>query len=148
MFSNFLNYSTVRKTWNKFQATLSINDKNRTGRPKKCSVMNQRQLHRQAQKQPFASAHELGIQSNLLSKVCERTIRRYLLNSGLYARVSARKPLLTKSQAKQRLTWCKAYSAFGTADFNRIVFFDESKFVTFSNTLRYVWRHKNSEIHL
>jgi len=36
------------------------------------------------------------------------------------------------------------YSAFGTADFNRIVFSNESKFVTFSNTRRYVWRPKNS----
>jgi len=60
--------STVRKIWNKFQATSSNNDKNMTGRPKKCLVRDQRQLHRQAQKQPFASSHELGIQSNLLSR--------------------------------------------------------------------------------
>ena len=73
--------STVRKIWNKFQATSSIIDKNRTGRPKKISVRDQRQLHRQAQKQPCTSAHELGIQSNLLSRVCKRTIRRYLHNS-------------------------------------------------------------------
>jgi len=55
--------STVRKIWNKFQATSSINDKNRTGIPKKCSIRYQRQLHRQAQKQPFASSRELGLQS-------------------------------------------------------------------------------------
>ena len=70
------------------------------------------------------------------------TIKDY--NSELYAQVSARKSLLTKSQVKHRLKWCKAYSAFGTADFNRIVFSDESKFATFSNIRRYVWRPKNS----
>jgi len=145
VFSDFnVCVSAVRKIWNKFQVTSSIIDKNRTGRPKKCSVKDQRQLHRQAQKQSCASAHELGIQLNLLSIVCKRTIRRYLHNSGLYAQVNARKPLLTKSQVKQRLACCKVYSAFGTADFNQIVFSDEAKIVTFFNTRRYVWRPKNS----
>jgi len=51
-----------------------------------------------------------------------RTLRIYLHKPGLSARVSARKPLLSKLQVKRKIQWCKAYSSFEATDWNRVIF--------------------------
>ena len=81
-------------------------------------------LSRNAINEPFLSAHNLGVQSNLISMVSVRTVRRYLHKSGLSARVSARKPLLSKLSClvKRRIQWCKAYSSFEATDWNQVSF--------------------------
>jgi len=79
-----------------------------------------------------------------LVKVSVITVRRYLRKSGLFGQVSARKPLLSKCQAKRILQWCKAYLSYTAVDWERIIFSDESRVITHSNSRRYVWRPRNS----
>jgi len=62
------------------------------------------------------SVPNLGVQSNLISMISVRTLRRYLHKSGLSVRVSARKPLLSKLQ------WFKTYSSFEATDWNQVIF--------------------------
>jgi len=56
---------------------------------------------------------------------------------------SARKPLLSQVQVKRRIKWCKAYLAYGPADWNEVIFSDKCSVQTFRNIRRYVWRPKN-----
>jgi len=114
--------TSVRNIWNKFRDTGSIVDKIRSGRPPKCSVRDTILLSRNAKKEPFLSAHNLGVQSNLISTVSVRTLGRFLHKSSLSARVRARKPLLSKLQVKRRIQWSKAYSSFEATDWNQVIF--------------------------
>jgi len=136
--------SSVWKIWVKFQNTGSISDGVRSGRPSKCSERDKRHLCIEAKKAPFLSAREHGESSNIIPKVSVITVRRYLRKSGLFGQVSARKPLLSKWQVKQRLHWCKAYLSYTAADWDRIIFSDECRVSTYHNSRRYVWRPKNS----
>ena len=132
-FSRELNIckTSVRNIWNKFRHTESVVDKSRSGRPPKCYEIDTRLLSRNAKKKPFLSTHNLGVQSNLISMVSVKTLRKYLHKSGLPARVSARKPLLSKLQVKRRIQWSKAYSSFEATDWNQVIFSDESRVCTF-----------------
>jgi len=136
--------SSVRKIWMKFVTTGTISDKIRTGRPMKCTPRDRRQLCIEAKKHPFHTARELGQASNICQKVSIATIKRYLRKSGLFGQVSARKPLLSQSQVKRRTQWCKSYSSFKAADWDRIIFSDESRVSTFTYGRRYVWRPINA----
>jgi len=69
---------------------------------------------------------------------------RYLRESGLFGRVSARKQLLSKSQVKQRIQWCNAYLSFTAVDWIQLIFYNESRIAKLCNTRRYVWRPINS----
>jgi len=73
-------------------------------------------------------------------KVSVITVRRYLRKSELFGQISARKPLLSQSQVKRRIQWCKSYLPFKAAYWARIVFSDKSMVSTFCNARRYVWR--------
>ena len=71
---------------------------------------------------------------------CLRTIQKYLL----FCRVSARKPHLSKSQVKRKIHWCKTYLSFTHADWNQVIFSEESRIATLCNTRHNVWRPINS----
>jgi len=75
--------------------------------------------------------------------VSVRTLCRYLHKSGLSARVSARKPLLSKLQVKLRILWCKAYSSFEATNWNQVIFSNKPSVCIFRSTRRYDWRSKN-----
>ena len=124
----------------KIRDTGSVVDKNRSSRSPKCSERDTRLLSRNAKKELFLSVQNLGVQSNLISMVSVRTLRRYLHMSLLSARASARKPLLSKLEVKRRIQWCKAYSSFEAIDLNQVIFLDESRV---HSTRRYVWRPRN-----
>jgi len=64
--------TSVRNIRNKFWDTGSVVDKSRSGRPPKCSERDTRLLSLNATKEPFLSAHNLGVQSNLISMVSVR----------------------------------------------------------------------------
>ena len=136
--------SSVRKIWKKFLNTGTVSDICRSGRHMKSLERDRRLLLIQAKKEPFLSAQVLSKASNLIPKVFVITVRRYLRKSGLFGQVSARKPLLSKCQAKRRLQWCKAYLSYTAVDWERIIFSDESRVTTHSNSRRYVWRPRNS----
>ena len=136
--------SSIQNLWLKFAKTGSISDRPRSGRPMKSTERDRRHLCIEAKKAPFCSAREHGERSHLIPKVSVITVRRYLRKSGLFGQISARKPLLSKLQAKRRLEWCKAYLSYTAADWDRIVFSDECRVATYTNSRRYVWRPKNS----
>ena len=131
------------KTWKKFLKTGTVSDISRSGRPMKSSERDRRLLVIQAKKAPFLSAQVLCEGSNLIPNVSVITVIRYLRKSRLFGQLSARKPFLSKCQAKRILQWCKAYLSYTAVDWERIVFSDQSLVTTHSNSRRYVWRPRN-----
>ena len=70
-----------------------------------------------------------------------RTVRSYLNHGGLFGRIAARKPLLTKEHIRKRILWCKQYSAMTEAEWEKVLFSDESKVEMVSSRRCYVRRH-------
>ena len=65
--------TSVRNIWHKFLDTGSVIDRVRSGRLAKFSERDKRILCRQAKNEPFLSAQNIGVQSNLFSNVSVRT---------------------------------------------------------------------------
>jgi len=137
--------NSIQNIWLKFANTGSIADRPRNGKPMKSTEWDRRRLCMAANKIPFLSVREHGESSDLIPKVSVITVFRYLRKCGLCGLMSAMKPLLWKFQIKQRLQWCKACLSYTAIDCDQVVFSDECKMATHSNSRRYVCRPKHSK---
>jgi transposase len=103
--SAFTNVSvaTVFQWWKRFQETGSVLIKKRTGRPRKTSARNDRNLVRLTKNNPFDSARLLRQKWN--KNVSIRTVYRRLRERGLRSRRPYRGPLLMQRNRDVRLEW-------------------------------------------
>jgi len=132
--------TTVRNIWKKFLETGSISDKRKSGRPPLLTGRGQRNLCVLAKKFPFLGPLELLQGSTSYPKMSKSTIKRYLRKSGLFGRLAAKKPMLTKQHMRKRLLWCKAYSNFTEDMWSKVLFSDESQIQKYSMHRRHVRR--------
>jgi len=135
-----LGQTSVRKVWQRYIDTGSTDDRHRTGRPRKTSERERRNICRQAKFTPFSSPRELFSKVHLGANISLRTVRRILAEGGLFGRCSARKPKLNRIQTKNRMNWCQAYKKFSIEDWKQIVFSDECLVQMFPNRRRFVRR--------
>ena len=61
-----------------------------------------------------------------------RTVRRRLLEGGLVSRKTAKKPLLSKKNIRDRLTFCRKYRDLTAAAWCKVIFSDEAHFRLFA----------------
>ena len=144
-----LNYSTVRYIIKKREETGSVENKARSGRPKKLSTRDRRQIVRSVQNKPFTSAQSLAndIASSSGKVVCAQTVRNVLHNVGLHGRTARKKPFISEANREKRLTFAKEYVNRPIEFWKNIIFSDESKFNLFgSDGQRFVWRKPNTEL--
>ncbi|KAH7967077.1 hypothetical protein HPB49_022235 [Dermacentor silvarum] len=88
----------------------------------------------------FQTARE--IRDNLRLNVSERLIKRRLEEAGLYSPISAQKPLLS-AHCQLRLSFDEQHRTWSAADWNIVVFSDESTFRTRWDQQHRVWRPTN-----
>ena len=93
--------STIQKIWSKYTATGSIIDQPRNGRPLKTSLRERRMICRHSKSNPFLCATMLINGLMLKNNISVWTVRRILRESGLFARIAVRKPLLNNIQIKK-----------------------------------------------
>jgi len=117
----------IQNTIKKFRIHNRVQDLPRSGRPKKTTTREQRNLTRLSKKHPKWTARELLKQWKTVQPVCLSTTKAILRKYGLYGRVAAKKPLLTKRHKETRLSWCYAYKHWTAAMWKKIVFTDEAK---------------------
>ena len=112
-------------------------DLKRTGRPKKLSRRNERQLRRLVKGENRLSAAKITahLNSSLLKPVTKRTVRNYLTKLAFEYKVKLKKQWLSKKYREQRIAWCRQYYHWTTNDWPNVIFSDESTF--------YVLRRKN-----
>ena len=68
----------------------------------------------------------------LNKNVSEWTVGRALLRIGLVSAVKQKKPALSNNNVKARLQFCKAYGSRNVEDWKRVIWYDETKIIAFS----------------
>ena len=138
--------TTVRKIWKRYLETGSTNDRIRSGRPIKGIERERRKLCRVSKKDPFLTAREILIESNIDTALSVRTVQRCLQSNGLFGRIAAKKPFLNKVHIRKRFRWCKAYSILSISDWKNIIFSDESRIEIFALRRKYVRRPQGTRL--
>ena len=112
------------------------------GRPRLTSPQTDRMLRRRVLESPSISARELRTENpGTLKDVALRTIQHRLQKHlKLPTRRPAAKPLLSAKMKAKRLAFAKKYIKWTAADWEKVMFSDESRFLTFSNRRRSVRR--------
>jgi transposase len=141
--ANILNRSkravenTINDYFKKNKTTAAL----KSGRPKKLSRRDERQLVKAVKKDPKTTAYKLTKQLEELNIISsERTIRRTLHSKNIYGRKAVKKPLISEVNRKKRLFWCHAKKNW-ESEWDKIIFSDESRFLLFQNDSNdWVWR--------
>lgn len=132
--------STVQSVIKKNYATFQV----KAGRKPLLSARQERKLVVESKRNPFLTANELRHSQNLQTTASVDTVKRILRKNGLFGRISARKPALTKRQIKKRKEFCIARRDWNTTDWSRIIFSDECPLYLGRNGRQYVRRVQNS----
>ncbi|GFT18213.1 transposable element Tcb1 transposase [Trichonephila clavipes] len=109
------------ETLKRFSETNFIADRERSGRPRKTSLREDRLLHRISLSNRKLNSSQILKQWTLTSNVsmCPRTVRGRLLEIELRGCKARPKPLLTEFQRKRRLTWAREHSLWTIKDWEK-----------------------------
>ncbi|SRR6266511_208301 len=107
--ANILNRSktavehTINDYFKKNKTTAAL----KTGRPKKLSRRDERQLVKAVKKDPKTTADKLTKHLEELNIIASKsTIRRILYSKNIHGRKAVKKPLISEINRKKRLFWC------------------------------------------
>ena len=141
--------STIRSIWKKYTETNTTDNKSCTGRPKKFTDRDERNLVRLIKKNRKLSLRQLTTKFNdtYPSKMSLRTIRRILKRRKIKSYVAQKKFLLTNRHRSIRKDWWKQYKSWSLNDWKGVIFSDECKFGFSSDGKTFVKAH-SSELHL
>lgn len=130
---------TVCDIVNRFKQTGSVDVRRRSGRPRITTRRDDLLIRRAAVKNPTLSSCLIKLETGLHAST--RTVRRRLVDEfGLRARRPAKKPLINAKQRQKRLQFCNKYKHYTVADWNKVLFSDESTFCQFGSSVRSVRR--------
>jgi transposase len=141
----------VRTTIKNFEASGSVNDKPRSGRPRKLSTRDENMLYTLSRRNPKAGVSELSAQINdsLVNKTVSRTtISKLLREKDLNSYHAARKPLLTFTDRQKRKKWCRERLNWSVQRWRMVIFSDESNFEIANRKSKTFVRRKNTEKYL
>ena len=127
----------VRNAIMKFENQGTFVDSKRSGRPKKISERDERELKRLVQGNNRLSVAKITKDLNvgLVKPVSEETVRRYLKKLGHEYAVKIKKPFLSLKHRRARVEWCQQHLHWTIQDWRKVIFSDESTF--------YVLKRKN-----
>ncbi|GFU80762.1 transposable element Tcb2 transposase [Trichonephila clavipes] len=119
------------------------------GRPRQISHREDRHFVRNVRVQPTASSAAIQAQvaSSLGHPVSSRTIRRRLAEGHMGSWRPLRVLPLTSTHRHLHLEWCCARGNWTAAEWNQVVFSDESRFNNSSDDNR-VWRPRAERLNL
>lgn len=141
-----LPHTTVQYILKKYKDTGSVENKPRSGRPKKLSRRDVSLIVREVGKNPRISGPELvtHIANTSNTTVHPKTVRRVLHKNGYASRVPRKKPFISEKNKKLRLEFAKKHIDKDMEFWKSVIFTDESKFNLFGNDCGgKVWRRKN-----
>ena len=132
--------AAIRRCWQGWVANGRVERQDGSGRPRTTTDREGRRIVRSAVTVPSSSLST--IRRVTQTPVSTMTIDRRLRERGLRSRRPLRHLPLTPAHCRARLQWCMARSTWNDADWGRIVFSDESRFVMYpDDQRRRVWRH-------
>ncbi|GFX32123.1 transposable element Tcb2 transposase [Trichonephila clavipes] len=133
----------VRRCWDQWIREKSFTRRPGSGRPRQTSGREDRHIVKNARVQPTASSSTIQAQvaPSLGTPVSSRTIRRRLDEGNWRSRCPLRMLPLTPTHRRFRLEWWRARGNWTAAEWNEVVFSDESRFNLSSDDNRgRVWR--------
>ncbi|GFX73570.1 transposable element Tcb2 transposase [Trichonephila clavipes] len=131
----------VRRCWDQWIREMSFTRRPGSGRPRLTSRREDSHIVRNARVQPTASGTGSTFTRGL------RTIRRRLAEGHLGSWRPLRVLLLTPTHRRLRLEWCHALGNWTAAEWNQVVFSDESRFILSSDDNRVrVWRPRGDRL--
>lgn len=121
--------------------------KSGSGRVRKTDLRTDTLIKRAVLIKPTVTAKEIkSDHHNLLKDVSVRTIQHRLQKDlGLPSRHAAKKPLLSAKMRKKRVDFCKQHINWTADDWKKVLFSDESSFLTFRSRPRMVRRPHGSD---
>lgn len=120
----------------------SIDDRPRSGRPRKTTQEQDRAIHQKARGNPFISS--IQIRNELQLPVCSRTVRVRLRAAGLKCRTPAKKDVLKPAHKEARMRFAAEHIEKGLDFWGRVIFTDEKTFSSMSHGRLRCWRENNT----
>jgi transposase len=117
------------------------------GRPLVTTKREDDALVRLSKSQPRLDAVQLHAQmvKNYGLKYSVSTVKRRLNNAGLFGRRPCKKPLISAKNRKARVEFAKAHKNWTAADWSKVLWSDESKYLLFgTDGIKYVRRPLNT----
>ena len=133
----------VSRAWIKFRNTGTIDRKVGSGRPRKTTPAQDHFLQMNALRNRTVTAPALNrdLQNATGVTVSNETVRKRLHEAHLLARRPAVRVPVTVAHRRHRLTFAQNHLVWGRADWDRVLFTDESKFnLDFNDGRIRVWR--------
>lgn len=134
--------NTICDLVRKHQQTQSVDDRQRSGRPKKSTERQDRQLLRMSARSPRKSSRGLAHQWQQEAgvEVTARTVRSRLFKAGRFSYVAPKKPLLTARHRAARLQWAREHVRWTPAQWATVLFSDETPLHLVQTTQRRYFR--------
>lgn len=127
---------TMQRIWKKYQETGSVDDKERSGRPRITSPRNERIIKRICLRNRVLSTAKITGNFNAMmsTTLSSSSVRNILRKYGIKSYAAVKKPFLTLSQRKRRVVWAKEHSKWDENKWSSVVFSDESLFQSFNSS--------------
>ena len=135
--------SVVGRLWQRFQATNSVRNRPRSGRPRSTTNREDRYFTNMALRQRTTTARRLrdNLRTATGTRVSDQTIRNRLRANNLCCRHQAVRPPLLPRHRTARRHWCTLHLRWQRVQWGRVMFTDESRFSIQFNTVRWWQRH-------
>ena len=134
---------TVTDILKKNDDTGLVNDRPRSGRPKKTNKREDRHMFNHLRSNPDTSSRDMAI--NIAPTFTENKISRWLVQDrlkewGLKPYVARKKPLLKPEQIEKRLKWAEEHIDWTVDDWKHVAFSDETPLCLFQSYGRkFIW---------
>jgi transposase len=117
----------------------TIYPKPKSGRPKKLTERDARELVRTVREDPRASLRD--ITNSMATKVSVDTVRRALVHEGFASRIAVKKPFISDVNKAKRLAFALEHRNWTKERWRRVIWCDESTFEIGKNSRQVrVWR--------
>lgn len=134
---------TVINILKKYSETGSVQDRHRSGAPRKTSKREDRHMYNHLRNNPGTSSREMArdiAPTFAEKKFTEKTVQRRAKEWGLKPYVARKKPLLSATQMEKRFKWAEEHLEWTVEDWKRVAFSDETPLCLFQSYGRkYIW---------
>ena len=138
-------YRTIQRLMERNDATGSVIDRPRSGRPRITSRQQDRQIVLSQFRNRFQTAAQLARETRSIhgNRVSESTIRRRFRDHGLRSHVAYSGNMLTPERRRNRFVWCQQHLRWTQQQWQNVTFTDESWFcLNISDGRVRVWRRR------
>jgi transposase len=124
-----------------YQETGGVEDKPRSGRPRKSSSRQDTTLHKIVNSNPTLTSRQIAAAWKKRSrvKVSKDTVKRRLHELGIRSRTARRSAIVSERNRKKRVKWAKEHIEWSPYQWNRVLFSDETGFSLGYNTRSRMW---------